>query len=162
MAAYLDLATFKTLTLMPASDVDALNTLAPGWIDAQLEYYSRWIDARLRKRYAVPFPLPAPEAVREWLNRIVTVRAFLRRGVDPTDLQFQAIVADRDDALTDIKEAADSVTGLFELPLLDTGDDSDVTKGGPFAYSEQSPYVWTDLQRTSATDEDRNGSGTSG
>lgn len=162
MAAYLDLPTFKTLTLMPASDVDALESLASGWIGTQLEYYSRWIDSRLRKRYAVPFPDPAPEAVREWLNRIVTMRAFLRRGVDPNDAQFAAIVADRDAALADIKEAADSETGLFELPLLDASDASDVSKGGPYAYSEQSPYVWTDVQRDAAFDEDSNRSGTGG
>lgn len=160
MTAYLDLAAFKVRSLMPQSDVEALETAAPGWIDGQLGHYSLAIDSRLRKRYAVPFAIPN-ETVKEWLTRIVTVRCFLRRGVDPNDAQFEAIKEDADLALAEIKEAADSETGLFELPLLDAGDTSAVSKGGPYGYSEQSPYVWMDGQESTGRDEDRNGSGTS-
>jgi len=162
VTAYLTLAEFKARSLMPQSDVEALETAASGWVDGQLEYYSRAIDARLRKRYSAPFAAPVPEAVREWLTRIVTVRCFLRRGVDPADPQFAAIADDATEARAEIKEAADSVEGLFDLPILDTADASGVSKGGPLSYTEASPYVWTDKQVDTGRDEDSNGEGTYG
>lgn len=159
MAAYLTLAAFKVRSLMPQTDVEALEALAPGFVDGQLEYYSRWIDARLRKRYAAPFETPN-ETVKEWLSRLVTVRCYLRRGVDPTDEQFVSIKEDRDEARDEIKEAADSETGLFDLPLLDAADGTAVSKGGPYGYSEQSPYVAFDRQAETGRTEDRNRTGT--
>lgn len=157
---YLDKAAFAILTVMPAESVDAIEMVAPGWIDGQLTYWSGWIDSRLRKRYAAPFSAPYPEAVTGWLARIVTVRCFLRRGVDPTDLQFEEIKADADRAMEEIKEAADSNEGLFDLPLRADTTASGISRGGPFGYSEQSPYVWTDGQAETGRNEDRNGGGT--
>lgn len=162
MTAYLTLEQFTGRSLMPDVDIDALEAVAPGWIEGQLEYYSRWLDARLRKRYAVPFAAPAPEAVREWLARIVTVRCYMRRGVDPNDEQFTAIKADRDEAVAEVREAADSESGLFDLPFVDASDASGVSKGGPYSYSEASPYVWTDVQGTTGRAEDARGEGSYG
>ena len=86
---YLDLNGFKGLTVMPASDVDGIETSAPGWILGQLTYWSSQIDSRLAKRYAVPFPSPYPTAVTGWLARIVTQRLYIKRGVDSTDAQAE-------------------------------------------------------------------------
>lgn len=160
--SYLDLAGFKALSMMPESDVDALEALYAGWIDRQLLVWSRKIDSRLGKQYATPFVSPFPEVVTEWLAQIVTVRAFLRRGVDPTDAQFAAIKADADEAVADIKEAADSVNGLFELPLTSATSAQGMTRGGPRGYSEASPYVGFDIQADVGRDEDAAGSGTRG
>lgn len=162
MAPYLSLAEFRAETLMPGSDVDTLETLHPGWIAGQLESWSRQIDARLRKRYGVPFAEPYPIAVQGWLARIVTLRAFLKRGVDPTDAQFEVIKEDADNAVNEIKEAADAVDGLYDLPLLDTGDASAISKGGPKSYSEAGPYVGFDVQERIGRGEDRNGEGSYG
>lgn len=162
MSGYLDLAAFKVRTLAPQGFVEELETLAPGWVAGQLEHYSRVIDARLRKRYAVPFADPAPETVKEWLARLVTLRVYLRRGVDPTDEQFDAIRQDARDVLEELKEAADAETGLFDLPLVDSADGSAISKGGPLGYSEASPYVWADVQVSAGRDEDRAGEGSGG
>jgi hypothetical protein len=147
MTAYLNLGEFKARTLMPSTDVDDLETIAAGWVLAQLEQCSRWIDSRLRKRYDAPFDVATcPEIVKSWLTRLVTLRAYLRRGVDATDAQFDLIRADAESAATEIKEAADAVDGLFDLPLKDSDKATGITLGAPFGYSEPDFYSWLDVQ----------------
>lgn len=162
MTAYLDLAGFKGLTLMPSSYVDELEVAEPGWLDKQLAYWSSWIDARLAKRYAAPFASPYPTAVTGWLARLVTLRAMLRRGLDANDAQFETYQGDHDSAKAEVEEAANSETGLFELPLRADTTTSGISRGGPLGYSEASPYVWTDVQREAGVREDVAGSGTGG
>lgn len=153
MAAYLNLADFKARTLMPATDVDDLETIAAGWVLLQLEQVSRWIDSRLRKRYDAPFDVgTCPEIIKSWLTRLVTLRAYLRRGVDATDGQLDLIRADAQTALDEIKEAADAVDGLFDLPLKDSDKATGVVLGAPFGYSEPDPYTWLDVQREAVRD----------
>jgi phage gp36-like protein len=159
--AYLTAANFKTRSLLPPEYVDAVEAVQAGFTDAQLESCSKLdIDARLTKRYAVPFETPVPEAVLSWLTRIVTHRVCLRRGVDPTDQQAADIKADHDEAKAEIKEAADSNESLFELPLRADTTASGISKGAPRSYSEQSPYVWMDGQACTGREEDRAGRGT--
>lgn len=160
--AYLDLAGFRALTLMPSVTVTEIENETPGWIDAQLLHVSSWMDSRLIKRYAAPFVLPYPLAVQRWLANLVTVRAFAKRGLDPLDAQFPLYKDDADVAAAEIKEAADSETGLFELPLRANTDESGVTKQTPRGYSEQSPYVSYDRQARVARQEDQNGNGSGG
>lgn len=152
--SYLDLAGFKALSLMPDEDIDALEARYPGFVAAQLADRSGWIESRLRKRYAVPFALPYPDTVKGWLASIVTVRAYLKRGVDPTDEQWLEVKKQADDALAEIKEAADGELGLFDLPLRADTTATGISKGGPYVYSEQSPYVWTDQQADVGRSED--------
>lgn len=161
MAAYLTLAQWRLKTQMPASAVDALEAEASGYIDEQLEDESRWIDARLAKRYAVPFVVPVPTAVTRWLARIVTESAYLRRGYNPDDQQAARFKELADEARAEIKEAADSEKGLFELPLREDTTAGGISKGAPMGYSEASPFVFMDRQVATGRDEDRNGTGTS-
>jgi len=154
MAAYLDLTTFKARTLAPATYADAVEAAEPGWVAGQLEYWSRWLDARLAKRYVVPFDATSPPvAVVGWLARLVTHQLYLKRGVDPTDAQVEAIRQDMLEAREEIKEAADAEGGLFELPLKSTTTAEGVTRGTPLGYSEADPYTWSVKQREAAADE---------
>jgi phage gp36-like protein len=162
VTAYLTPAEFALYSTVPVEHTDALETVAPGWLAQQLETWSRQIDARLSKRYATPFTAPYPEVVKAWLARIVAVRVYLRRGVDATDLQFAEIQADGTRAFDEIKEAADSNVGLYDLPSVQGSTSSGVVRGGPFGYSEQSPYVWADGQARAGRSEDSNGSGSYG
>lgn len=162
MTAYLDLAGFKDLSEMPAASIDELEVDHAGWVDAQLGYWSRQIDARLAKRYATPFESPYPLAVQGWLARVVTVRALRRRGVDANDEQYADMKADAEAAWAEIREAADSNEGLYELPLRADTTETGISRGGPYSYSEQSPYVWTDRQAATGRDEDAAGDGTYG
>lgn len=165
MSTYLTLALFRDLTVVPASYVDEVQAAHAGWVDKQLDYWSRWIDSRLRKRYASPFAAhddtpPTPVAVQGWLERLVTARVMLKRGVDQNDEQVQTVLEEHRTAKEEILEAARSDENLFDLPLRTDGDASAINRGGPKGYSEQSPYVFMDEQAETAHAEDRNGGGT--
>lgn len=161
--AYLTLTEFKLLSTMPAQYIDEIETAEPGFTEAQLEAVSRLdIDSRLRKRYAVPFATPYPEAVKTWLARLVTPICWERRGYDPTDQSMERADEQRTKTEAQIKEAADSNEGLWDLPLRADTTAAGISRGGPRVYSEQSPYVWTDGQGTVGRNEDGNAGGTYG
>lgn len=167
MATYIDFDGFRNLTTLPSSFVDDVEKVSPGWVELQLEYWSRWIDSRLRKRYATPFAAfdatpPTPPTVQGWLTRIVTLRVWLKRGVDPNDLQFETINEDAKSAQAEILEAANSENGWFDLPLKVNEDGSAINRGNPRVYSEASPYVWTDTQAQVGKNEDSSGGGSYG
>lgn len=160
MAGYLTIAEFKMRTIMPSQQIDRLESLHPGWLDAQLEASSRYVDMYLAKRYAVPFSAPYPEAVRSWVARMVTARAYLHHGIPASDAQQALVASDADKAETEVKEAADGNLGLIDLPKSDLAQGSGVTLGGPRVYSESSPYVAGDVQRSTGRYEDRSRRGT--
>lgn len=160
--AYLTVEQFRTESLMPGIQVDQLEIAEPGFLFARLERRSGGIDARLRKRYAVPFESPTPDKVVEWLIAQVVADAYLKLGVDPLDRQMADILAAAKLAVDEQKEAADSVEGLFDLPLRKDTTETGISKGGTLGYSEQSPYVWKDVQVRSARSEDESGNGHGG
>lgn len=161
MTAYLTLQQFTGLTVMPSSHVAQVETDAPGFLAAQLEAESRFIDSRLGKRYAAPFKGPTfPNVLGRWLVMLVTPIAYNKLGVFPSDQQSEQIESRRQQAIDELKEAADSEIGLFDLPLADTQPGSAIVYGASRVYSEQSPYVQNDRQRRTGRDEDRNGDGT--
>lgn len=161
--SYLTLAEFRLLTIIPAVDIDNVEADTPGFVVARLAANSSKINARLRKRYAVPFvkdpvrELEYPEIVLDWLVKLTQVDVYLKRGFDPADQSIAHVKADKDLAEADLLEAANSETGLFDLPLNNSKDPSAITKAGPMAYTETSPYVWTTSQRRDGAEEDRNG-----
>lgn len=154
---YLSLAEFELLSVFP--HVDELQTEIPGWIEAQIEAVSEEIDSRLRKRYVTPFASPVPHTIRRWVSRIVTRECYLRRGVDPLDPQWVSIEAAAQRAEAEVREAADAVSGLYDLPLRADVASSAITGPVPHAYTETSPYVWRDVQARRGRDDDARGDG---
>jgi len=154
--AYMDLAEFRSATLMPGSFVDELEAAEPGFIDKRLYLQSAKIDARLAKRYDAPFKQPYPAAVLEWLVSLVTYEAWLKRGIAATDEQAEQYKTDRDLARGDLESAANSEVGLFDLPLRSDTDATGVARGFPQSVSEQSPYAWMSKQAEIGREEDRN------
>ncbi len=129
---------------MPPDDFDAID---PAFVESRLAIGTSEINGRLRKRYMAPFASPVPEAVLGWLTAIVTPELYFRRGWDPASEQGAAIIDAAKRAREEIKEAADSKEGLWDLPLREDTTDEGISKGGPLAYSEASPYEWLDVQR---------------
>lgn len=158
--SYLDLNAFAALTKLSSKNIDDAESDYPGWIDGQLSHWSRWIDARLAKRYAVPFSEPVPEVVKGWLRSIVDPEVLTKIGMDPSDLDVDRIDRDALTAKEEIKEAANAQFGLFDLPLRADTRRSGISKGAPFAYTEASPYTWRDEQARSGRREDGNRGGT--
>jgi len=105
---------------------------------------------------------PVPEVALGWLVALVDVDVWKRRGTNPQDPAIALATTDRDAAVAEITEAANSDTGLFELPTIDTQGDSAVNHGGPLFYSEASPFVSADLQEEQGRAEDFAGTGTYG
>jgi hypothetical protein len=150
----LDLAGFTALTIMPSSDVATLESLEPGFLVARIAYWQGYIEVRLTKRYVVPFAAPVPPVVQGWLSDIVTVDAYNKRGRNAADPAIEDLKAERTRALAEIKEAADSKEGLFDLPLRADLPTSAITRGGPLGYAEQSPYTAMTLQGIDGRAED--------
>ncbi len=96
---------------------------------------------------------PVPETVLGWLVALVTVDLYRKRGVNPQDPTIEMVREDATRALAELKEAADSKDGLFDLPASEDND-SAVTTGGPLGYTEFSPYTWTDIERANGRTED--------
>jgi Bacteriophage Mu, Gp36 len=159
VASYLDVDAFRNRTIMPQELIDRLEEVRPGWLAAQLESSSRWADMYLAKRYSVPFSAPYPEAVKSWVARMVTKGAYGAHGFPASEEQLALITSDSEKAEEEIKQAADGQLGLIDLAPSDQSA-AKVMYGGTRVYSETSPYVSKDVQRTAARREDSNRRGT--
>lgn len=157
---YLDLATYKGLSLLRSAEIDRVDAEEPAFFAATFTAESAFIDSRLAKRYAAPFITPYPIAVQRWLARIVDGVAVFKAGFKPEDPTALKIDEREKDARAELKEAADSKDGLFDLPLRADTNDSGIAAPRPLGYSEHSPYVAFDVQADLARCEDANGVGT--
>lgn len=162
MARYLDVAGFRARTIMPGEDVDELELRAAGWLQTRIDDVGDEFDDQLRKRYDVPFGVAGtprtsvPRTIIRWLVAIVTRDAYLKRGFNPASQQDEAgIFGTAARAEEQVALAANAETGLYELPLRADDVANAVTRGGPQADAQQSPYTWATLQRDDARDEDR-------
>ena len=160
-AIYLTPTEFQVRTLLPKAVVDAIELGTPGWLEAQIVGVSARIEARLLKRYGA-WTEPYPEIVKQWIVDIVSFNAWLKRGVKATDETIQAFKDKHDTAYDEMREAADSEVGLFDLPRV-VGDTSTsgINRGNTRVYSEQSPYAGFDRQADRGRIEDRGRRGTS-
>lgn len=152
----IDLATFKDNSTMPPEDVDALEVQYPGFVARRIAKRESRMNDRLVNRYAVPFSSASPpDTAVDWVVAQVTLDCYMRRGWNPTSAQDLLVKEQSDKAEAQILEAANSDTGLFNLPIRQSSaGTTGVSKGGPFGYSETSPYVAFDRQADDARNED--------
>lgn len=115
--------------------------------DTALVAASSEVNARCNKRYAVPFGNPAPVMVQRWVSDLVTAELYLKRGSWTSDQQMAEILKRRDVARAQMFEAANSETGLYDLPLSQADEGtSGISKGAPIMSSQASHYAWMDQQ----------------
>lgn len=105
-------------------------------------------------------PAPVPEQILRWMTKIATPEVYLARGVNAQDPVIAQHFEARTESRAELLEAANSNTGLLELPTNEANADSAVVTGGPGGYTETSPYVWTDVQRDDGRGEDCQDAGT--
>lgn len=144
--SYLTIEEFRVRSVMPAAFTDELEEERPGFLEALLAQQSAAVDARLRKRYRVPFAGPPyPEIVCGWVCRLATLRAYLARQINPGDELLPVLRDDATAAEAEIREAASASEGLVELaaPGSSTGA---ISSGAPVVLSDPSPYTWQDEQ----------------
>jgi hypothetical protein len=97
---------------------------------------------------------PVPRIVLMWLATMVAYDCYDKRGADPQEPTFARRTKEYERTEEQLKEAADSKDGLYDLPATD-GSDTAVVTGGPLGTSEESPYTWQRRQAISGTAEDR-------
>jgi hypothetical protein len=96
---------------------------------------------------------PVPEVVLGWLATMVTHDVMRKRGINPSDPMIQQLREDLERVELELKEAADSKDGLWDLPASEDLD-SAVTTGGPLGRSDGSPYAWQARQARRGMDQD--------
>jgi len=152
-----------TGVIVPAGTLAAISS--PNAFDVASRRWQSRILAYLRKRYDVTKidETNPPDALLDWIARCVLPDMWRARGANPSDAQTADAIADREAVLKDVQvEASDASTGLIELPLANDEAGSGVSQGGPYGYTEASPYVAFDVQRAEAVLEDCSGSGDGG
>jgi len=132
----------------------------PSFLETAIGDWSSEFISRLSKRYdaptdANPWPAPVTNVLKRWLAKVVTRDVYAKRGWSPSSEQDQdSIEKAADDVDAKLKEASDGQNGLFELYLGEDATAESVARAGPLAYSEQSPYTASRLQRVDGRVED--------
>jgi hypothetical protein len=92
------------------------------FVNKQISLIRTWIYDQLRRQYDVAAMVTTePETVKKWIGEIIVPKIYRKRGVDPTDLQYQEFVAQAKAARADVSDAANAEKGLFDLPAATTG-----------------------------------------
>ena len=133
--------------LLP-SDVDRVEVRYPGITAARLATAHARLNSKLMKRYRLPFTTPVPE-VLVWYESVVVSHELLvaLRGANPDSSQLDEAGKLLAEAQEWLKAAVDPEHGDVELRAAEAGlGPSAINAGGPYGYSEASPYTWTDRQ----------------
>jgi hypothetical protein len=141
MPSYLTFAEYRSKSRIKNALID---TCGQPKVEQFLEEYSGTIRDRLTKRYAVDFtdPGPVPATIAKWLVWGVDYDVLFYVGGNPEGREDEFAKERWTLANDELKEAANSETGLFELPLRNTDPlgNSAINKGGPFVKSFLTPF----------------------
>lgn len=151
MPSPLLLAAYRSTTTIPGSIVDRCASggkSVQGWLDIHWSH----IKARLVKRYAVESDFQGgdvPEKIIEWLVILTDIDVWKCVGGVPEGREDGWADKDRERVESELKEAANADSGLFELPAKasDALGASAVNKGGPLLASSTTIYGWYDKQQ---------------
>lgn len=119
------------------------------FVEAHCEIFESKLHDQLRNRYAVPFAHPNA-TVKGWIAAQVAFEVLRKRGTDPNDAMYPEYRDAAALARAEITAAADSDTGLFELPLLVS--ETPVARGFR-GMSDADPAAWKRRQGGLATEQ---------
>lgn len=88
---------------------------------------------------------PVPEKILWWMQTLITSVMYKARGRNTADPYQEDLERDVTLALAELSEAANEDTGLLDIPANEDAG-SAISTGGPLAFSDASPYAWTDRQ----------------
>lgn len=95
-----------------------------------------------------------PAIILRWAAAIATRMIYGKRGYNQNDPTLaEMVVKEYETVLSEIKEAADSKDGLFDLPVNDDSE-SNVSSGFVLGCSQASPYTASQIERCRARLED--------
>jgi hypothetical protein len=90
------------------------------YVNTQISLLRSSIYDRLRRQYDVSAMVATePLTVKKWIAALVLPKLYRKRGVDPTDLQFQEFVKAAEYTDKQVDLAANARDGLYDLPLAD-------------------------------------------
>jgi Protein of unknown function (DUF1320) len=141
---YVDRLYLSALALIPPGDYA---DVADEHLAQIIRAHQDMVDSMLLKRYAVPFKEPVPPSIKYHLSALVFDHL---RGVigDVPSTATDRITLAANQARDYLRLAADSVTGLVELPLrqVEGGPGkSGISRGGLKAITHRTPW---DYQRS--------------
>jgi hypothetical protein len=145
---YLECERYAALSEIQKERVTAFVSRRGADVNSKLELLSRFIEDKLRHRYAIPFP-ERHSTIEGWLVALVDPWALNQIGYDGRDDDpGPARIAKLEEAAkAEISAAGDpNSQQVINLPTRDGKDSSASTKGAPKAYSEPSPYTWIHVQ----------------
>jgi hypothetical protein len=131
---------------MPEIGINELEVQYPGWIAANLTLLSGNMDVQLAKRYVTPFQAPYNTQLEFWLTRMMDPRAYLKRGVEPSDRQLQVLIDDAAKVELELQKAADAEKGMYDLPLRADAPNASGIKPSVLSHSDVTPFDWMRTQ----------------
>lgn len=127
--------------------IEYLAEAGPDFCTAQIAIAESRVNDQLSKRYAVPFAL-ANDTVKGWIASMVALKILTRRGIDPTDILWKTIQDAATIANDEIKQAAQSDTGRFDLPKANAA-----RKPVIVGSSDHDPHAWIRRQAIKTREE---------
>jgi hypothetical protein len=148
MSCYATVQDVMDYGILLEEDITFLEVRYPGITLRTATKVSGNFDGRLAKRYGVPFVAPYDDGLIDAVAAETSYRLLWKRGVNPDSPQAVRGEKAHDVAEAWVKEAANSKDGLVELVKTQSNPraETSISKGGPMAYSECSPYSSIDVQ----------------
>ena len=146
--SYATLQQVRRLGVMRPSDIDRIEAQEPGITLERAEAVTSVLNSKLMKRYRLPFMQPYPLSLAKYVAVVVSYELLTDvRGLNPESDQKDAAEKALAKVEAWLTAAVDPEGGDVELRAAEAGlGPSAVSAGGPYGYSEASPYTWTDAQ----------------
>lgn len=140
--------TYEQLADYSELPIEYLAEAGPDFCTAQIAIAESRIRDQLSKRYNMDAIVSANDTLKGWIAALVSVKVLTRRGIDPTDILWKTIQDAATIANDEIKQAAQSDTGRFDLPRATA-----VRKSVIVGSSDHDPHAWIRRQAIKTRDE---------